>query len=94
MVVRNSKNKNWDNYFTEKLSRIDKFSNMSSEDWSDGRKLMKLKFEQGGNIGTTISFMDWRGDIRKGVITERLKKGYEVMTPQGVALVEDSEIIE
>lgn len=54
----------------------------------------KIKFEQGGNIGRTISFMDWRGDVRKGVITERLKKGYEVMTPQGVALVEDSEIIE
>jgi hypothetical protein len=54
----------------------------------------KIKFEQGGNIGKTISFMDWRGDVRTGVITERLKRGYEVMTSDGVALVEDSEIIE
>lgn len=54
----------------------------------------KIKFEQGGNIGRTISFMDWRGDVRTGVITERLKRGYEVMTSDGVALVEDSEIIE
>ena len=94
MVVRNSKNKNWDNYFTEKLSRIEKFSKMGSEDWSDNRKLMKLKFEQGGNIGRTISFMDWKGNVRKGVITEKLKRGYEVLTSDGVALVEDSEIIE
>jgi hypothetical protein len=54
----------------------------------------KIKFEQGGNIGRTISFMDWKGNVRKGVITEKLKRGYEVLTSDGVALVEDSEIIE
>jgi hypothetical protein len=68
---------------------------INGDDILDGVYLKNTtKMEQGGNIGRTISFMDWRGDVRTGVITERLKRGYEVMTSDGVALVEDSEIIE
>jgi ribosomal protein S18 acetylase RimI-like enzyme len=68
---------------------------INGDDIFDGIYLKNsTKMEQGGNIGRTISFMDWRGDVRTGVITERLKRGYEVMTSDGVALVEDSEIIE
>lgn len=93
MVVRHPKNKSWDNYFTETLSRIEKYSDISSEDWSD-KKLMKLKFEHGGSINKQITFKDWKGDIRVGTITEKLPNGYEVLTDNGVALVKDNEIID
>jgi hypothetical protein len=54
---------------------------------------IKQYFSNGGNIGQTIEFIDWKGNVRNGTITEKLKRGYEVMTPDGIALVEESEIL-
>lgn len=51
LVVRHPKRKEWDNYFTETKERINKYIDMPSEDWKDGRMLMKIKYEQGGSTG-------------------------------------------
>ena len=49
LVVRHPKRSQWDNYFTESKSRIEKFINTESKDWK-GRPELKIKFEQGGSI--------------------------------------------
>lgn len=52
------------------------------------------KMANGGNIGKTIEFKDWKDESRRGVILEVLPNGYEVSTSKGISLVKDSEIIE
>jgi hypothetical protein len=50
LVARHPKRKQWDNYFIETKERINKFANTHSEDFKDGRYLIKIKFEKGGNV--------------------------------------------
>jgi hypothetical protein len=47
LVVRHPKRSQWDNFFTESKERLIKFSKESSEDWKDGRKLVKILSEGG-----------------------------------------------
>lgn len=51
LVVRHPKRRQWDNYFTETKSRITEFINTESDDWKDGRPLMKIKYAEGGGVG-------------------------------------------
>lgn len=48
LVVRHPKRSQWDNYFTETMERITKFSNTLSEDYD--RPVMKVKFDDGGEL--------------------------------------------
>ena len=73
-----------------KLSLIDGYSNWIDEKSISNTTMMK----DGGSINKSITFKDWKGDIRVGVITEKLPNGYEVLTDNGVALVKDNEIID
>jgi hypothetical protein len=51
LVVRHPKRSQWDNYFSETKERISKFLNTPSEDWKDGRPVLKIKYAKGGEIG-------------------------------------------
>ena len=48
LVVRHPKKTYLDNYFTETKERILEFLNTPSEDWKDGRPVVKIKYENGG----------------------------------------------
>jgi len=50
LVVRHPKRSQWDNYFSETKERISKFLNTPSEDWKDGRHLLKIKYAEGGEV--------------------------------------------
>lgn len=52
LVVRHPKRRQWDNYFTETKERIRRFINEFSEDWKDGRYVMKIKYDTGGFVQT------------------------------------------
>lgn len=51
LVIRHPKRSQWDNYFSETKERITKFTNTESNDWKDGRPLMKIKYAKGGGVG-------------------------------------------
>lgn len=52
------------------------------------------KMADGGVIGESIRFKDWRGDVRTGEIVSILRNGdYEVSTDRGMALVTNDEIV-
>lgn len=51
LVARHPKRSQWDNYFSETKERISKFLNTPSEDWKDGRPLLKIKYADGGKVG-------------------------------------------
>jgi hypothetical protein len=48
LVVRHPKRSQLDNYFTETKERIRQFIKQPSEDWKDGRMLVKIKYADGG----------------------------------------------
>jgi hypothetical protein len=50
LVVRHPKRSQLDNYFTETKERIRQFIKQPSEDWKDGRMLVKIKYAKGGVI--------------------------------------------
>lgn len=61
LVVRHPKRSQWDNYFTETKERISKFLNTPSEDWKDGRPIVKIKYAKGGEVEITNSTIDRGG---------------------------------
>ena len=86
--IKESSDSTYDHKY--KLSLIDGYSNWIDEKSLSNSTMMK----DGGSINKSITFKDWKGDIRVGVITEKLPNGYEVLTDNGVALVKDNEIID
>jgi hypothetical protein len=57
LVVRHPKRKEWDNYFVETKERIEKFLHTPSEDWKDGRPLLKVKYAKGGTMTDYTQYM-------------------------------------
>ena len=51
LVVRHPKRSQWDNFFTESKDRLVGFTKTSSEDWKDGRPLVKFMAD-GGEISS------------------------------------------
>lgn len=86
--VKESSDSTYDHKY--KLSLTNGYSN-----WIDEKSLSKTTMmKDGGIINKQITFRDWKGDIRVGVISEKLPNGYEVLTDRGVALVKENEIID
>jgi hypothetical protein len=54
LVVRHPKRSQWDNYFSETKERISKFLNTPSEDWKDGRPVLKIKYAEGGKFNDNL----------------------------------------
>lgn len=73
LVVRHPKKVYLDNYFTETKERISKFSNTPSEDWKDGRPVVKIKYAKGGKIG----FEGLAKKVAKRYIGKKVSKEYQ-----------------
>lgn len=73
LVVRHPKKVNLDNYFTETKERISKFSNTPSEDWKDGRPVVKIKYAKGGKIG----FEGLAKKVAKRYVGKKVSKEYQ-----------------
>ena len=79
LVVRHPKRSQWDNYFSETKERISKFLNTPSEDWKDGRPVLKIKYAEGGEVTIPIQvIVDGNWDEPKFFKTIRLAKKYIV----------------
>lgn len=61
LVVRHPKRSQWDNYFTETKERISKYIKTPSSDWKDGRKVMKIKYDKGGEIPSEREIVEYYG---------------------------------
>jgi hypothetical protein len=59
LVVRHPKRSQFDNYFTETKERIRQFIKQPSEDWKDGRMLVKIKYAKGGEVEGVDLFEDY-----------------------------------
>ena len=73
LVVRHPKKVYLDNYFTETKERISKFSNTPSEDWKDGRPVVKIKYAKGGKIG----FEGLAKKVAKRYVGRKVSKEYQ-----------------
>jgi len=73
LVVRHPKKVYLDNYFTETKERISKFSNTPSEDWKDGRPVVKIKYAKGGKIG----FEGLAKKVAKRYVGKKVSKEYQ-----------------
>lgn len=92
MVERHPTRSSWDNYFTETLERIHKYLKTPSEDFGDGRMLMKYrkpssnKFAEGGGVN---SDKEWKSLHSK--VTDFLSKHYPDYTQEKMDSMDDEE---
>ena len=65
LVERHPTRRQWDNFFTESIERLNKFSKEDSEDFKDGRKLIKIMADggmmaKGGKLKQKFEYVNWQ----------------------------------